>query len=204
MKLPRVLASSPYAHLLGLGAAAPAKGLSAKAADEELDDEKKEGARRAEDDDDKTDDTRADEGEEEGDKEKKSRKAKSKAKSKAGDEGDDDDDDESAEEDDDKEKAARKSERARCKAIFASAAAGARPDVAAHLAFDTSMSASKAVSMLETVAGGSAAVGGLSQRMATFVLPNPGATDHSKPAQSPAAASAQLIIDAGKQRRGEV
>jgi hypothetical protein len=70
----------------------------------------------------------------------------------------DDDVDPDAAEERDKEKAARGRERARCAAIFGSKAAGSRPDVAAHLAFNTSMSAREAIGMLGAFAAGGAPV----------------------------------------------
>ncbi|EHJ8971171.1 hypothetical protein G6S35_003122 [Salmonella enterica] len=75
------------------------------------------------------------------------------------DDGDDDNgDDESAgEEDDDDEKESpsvkkgRRAERARCAAIFACREASFRPDMAAHLAFNTSMSAREAINLMKTM-----------------------------------------------------
>ena len=202
MKFPRIAASMPFAHLLGLNASA----ASAKVADEELDDEAdKKDARRAEEDDKKPDDkgAGADDGsDDESDKEKKSKaKSKAKAKGKAEDE---QDEDEEAEEDegDDKEKAARQTERARCKAIFSCAAAGVRPDMAAHFAFNTSMSARSATAMLDAISAGTPVATGLSSRMASFALPNPGA-NAGKATTSPAGDAAAMILNAGKVRRGE-
>ncbi|AXC64883.1 hypothetical protein DOE63_04120 [Salmonella enterica subsp. diarizonae serovar 59:z10:-] len=71
--------------------------------------------------------------------------------------GDDNDGDENASEDDgdDQEspsvKKGRRAERARCAAIFACREASFRPDMAAHLAFNTSMSAGEAVSLMKTM-----------------------------------------------------
>ncbi|WP_433960039.1 hypothetical protein [Serratia symbiotica] len=82
---------------------------------------------------------------------------------------DDDDSDPDAEEDDDKEKGkkakshraeedenrdvkkGRRAERKRCAAIFGSKHAAGRPDMAAHLAFNTRMSASEAIGTLATM-----------------------------------------------------
>lgn len=208
MKLPRKFAAAGFAHLLGLSAASTVSRVAAgKAADEELDEKDEKDASRAEDDEKKSDegDPGAEEGDDESDKEKKSKKAKSKAKGNADDDGSDNDEPD-AEEDErdesDKEKAARKAERARCKAIFSCAAAGTRPDMAAHLAFNTSMSATGAVAMLDAIAAGNAPTGALGQRMASLNLPNPGA-DSKKPQQAQGSSAAQMIINAGKQRRGE-
>jgi len=65
---------------------------------------------------------------------------------------------------------ARRRERARCKAIFGHKAAGRNPALAAHLAFNTSMSRSQAIATLK--AGGVAAPaasrpGGLAARMSS-------------------------------------
>ncbi|EBV5082429.1 hypothetical protein DO659_03295 [Salmonella enterica subsp. enterica serovar Minnesota] len=69
--------------------------------------------------------------------------------------GEDDDGDESASEDDGSDapavKKGRRAERARCAAIFACREASFRPDMAAHLAFNTSMSAKEAVSLMKTM-----------------------------------------------------
>src|SRR5450830_281825 len=201
MKFPRIAASVPFAHLLGLQAAA----VVAKGADEELEeDPEKKDARRAEDDDKKPDDgeTAAD-GDEEDDADK-DKKAKSKAKSKA--KADDDGEDDADAEDDDgdeKEKAARRTERARCKAIFSCTAAGVRPDMAAHLAFNTNMKSKAAITTLEAVAAGTPRATGLESRMSSVALPNPGADGQQKKAENPAADAASMIINAGKKRRGE-
>jgi hypothetical protein len=124
--------------------------------------------------------------------------------------GDDDDEaegedvvgDKDADDESDKEKAARRNERARCAAIFASEAAAARPDVAAHLAFETDMSAKAAVKMLSTFAAGPApARTSLASRMSTVKQVNTGTGRAAAPGG--AAAVAALILAAGKKRRGE-
>ncbi|HDU8310069.1 hypothetical protein [Morganella morganii] len=141
-----------FSHLLGLnkkarssekeeGNARKAKGRSAE--EDERDED-------AEDDEDR-------EGAEDQDDEKQGRKAK-----KA--EGDDDDpdaeddenaegDDEDAEDDDENKdvKKGRRAERKRCARIFGSKAAAGRPDMAAHLAFNTRMSSSEAISTLKVM-----------------------------------------------------
>lgn len=142
-----------FAHLIGLGKKARAseedenkkvrKAKGRKAEEDERDED-------AEDDEDRED-------AEEQDDEKQGRKAK-----KA--EGDDDDpdaeDDEDAEgdnedaEDDDENKdvkKGRRAERKRCARIFGSKAAAGRPDMAAHLAFNTRMSSSEAISTLKAM-----------------------------------------------------
>lgn len=145
-----------FAHLIGLGKKARAseedenkkvrKAKGRKAEEDERDED-------AEDDEDR-------EGAEDQDDEKQGRKAK-KAK-KAG--GDDDDpdaeddenaegDDEDAEDDDENKdvKKGRRAERKRCARIFGSKAAAGRPDMAAHLAFNTRMSSSEAISTLKAM-----------------------------------------------------
>ena len=96
---------------------------------------------KAEDDDSEKDDDEDDK--------PKSKKAKSKA--------DDEDPDASAEDDKDDDEmrgnsaaaAARRRERARCAAIFACQAAGSNTQLAAHLAFNTTMTRSEAIGALE-------------------------------------------------------
>ncbi|HBV9098641.1 hypothetical protein Q4R79_01565 [Morganella morganii] len=142
-----------FAHLIGLGKKARAseedenkkvrKAKGRKAEEDERDED-------AEDDEDRED-------AEEQDDEKQGRKAK-----KA--EGDDDDpdaeddedaegDDEDAEDDDENKdvKKGRRAERKRCARIFGSKAAAGRPDMAAHLAFNTRMSSSEAMSTLKAM-----------------------------------------------------
>ncbi|MDW7789925.1 hypothetical protein R4E92_05840 [Morganella morganii] len=142
-----------FAHLIGLGKKARAseedenkkvrKAKGRKAEEDERDED-------AEDDEDRED-------AEDQDDEKQGRKAK-----KA--EGDDDDpdaeddedaegDDEDAEDDDENKdvKKGRRAERKRCARIFGSKAAAGRPDMAAHLAFNTRMSSSEAISTLKAM-----------------------------------------------------
>jgi hypothetical protein len=119
-----------------------------------------------------------------------------------GDDPDADDGDES-----DKEKAARARERARCAAIFGSKAAASRPDVAAHLAFNTSMSATEAIGMLGAFAAGGAPAASakpgksLASRMAKVPDQNVGTGGAAAPSGPQGAAA--MIISAGKKRRGE-
>ncbi|HCU0876707.1 TPA: hypothetical protein OUF71_003862, partial [Morganella morganii] len=62
-------------------------------------------------------------------------------------------DDEDAEDDDENKdvKKGRRAERKRCARIFGSKAAAGRPDMAAHLAFNTRMSSSEAISTLKAM-----------------------------------------------------
>jgi hypothetical protein len=117
---------------------------------------------------------------------------------------DEEDPDADAAGENDKEKAARAKERARCAAIFGSKASGTRPDVAAHLAFNTSMSAKAAIGMLDAFAAGStapAAQQSLASRMAKVPNQNVGASSAAAP-NGPQGAAA-MILAAGKKRRGE-
>lgn len=97
----------------------------------------------------------------------------------------------------------RKAERARCSAIFAVKAAGARPDMAATLAFSTRMSVKEASEVLATAA--TVVPGGnLRDAMATAATPRiGGGGDGPAPAAGSAKAVAAQIIAAGKKRRGE-
>ena len=84
----------------------------------------------------------------------KPKDVKGNAKGRADNDDDmDGDDDKDAEDEKDDEKAkARARERARCATIFKSPAAGRFPAAAAHLAFETKMPRSAAVSVLESTA----------------------------------------------------
>jgi hypothetical protein len=198
MKLAKITAALGFAHLLGLPAAA---------ARVEEDDDKKQRPDESDE-----DYAKRMEGDDKGGDEKDEKGAK-KAEDGDDDAGDDDqskakgkaegeNDDEEGEEDD-KEKAARKSERARCAAIFASAAAGVRPDMAAHLAFNTDMTAKAAVEMLGAFAAGSAQPSNLASRMAGVNTPNVGASAPAAKQATGTVAAANMIIEAGKKRRGE-
>lgn len=183
--------AASFAHLLGISAKKAEEDEDKKRDDESdgeyakrMEDKKVEEdeARKAEEDDDA-----ARKAEEEDEKEEeKARKAKK-----------------AEEDEDDKEKAARKSERARCRAIFSAAAAGSRPDMAAHLAFDTGMDAKAAIALLDVAAVGATARHGLGARMSTVALPRVGADAGSPVGASTAQGVAAQIIAAGKKRRNE-
>lgn len=123
-----------FAHLLG---------LKKKASEEEDDDKeksKKAKSRRAEE---ERDDDREPDAEDDDDDKEKGKKAKSRRA---------EEDDEDAEEDENRDvKKGRRAERKRCAAIFGSKHAAGRPDMAAHLAFNTRMSAREAIETLATV-----------------------------------------------------
>lgn len=130
-----------FAHLLGRSARA--------SEDDDEKESRKAKSGRAED----------DEKDESSAEDEKDKSAEEDNEEKNADEGDDDnnDDDENASEDDGDEKESpsvkkgRRAERARCAAIFACREASFRPDMAAHLAFNTSMSAREAVSLMKTI-----------------------------------------------------
>ncbi|MBC4001176.1 hypothetical protein [Morganella morganii] len=148
-----------FAHLIGLG-------KKARASEEDEDKKVRKAKGRKAEEDEPDEDAENDEdreGAEDQDDEKQGRKAK-KAKKAEGDDddpdADDDDDDagaegddEDAEGDDDNKdvKKGRRAERKRCARIFGSKAAAGRPDMAAHLAFNTRMSSSEAISTLKAM-----------------------------------------------------
>lgn len=141
-----------FAHLIG---------RKAKATEDDDEKTRKAKGRRAEDDDEEESAENDDPESEEQDDEEKGRKAK-KAKSKKADDDEEDPDaeeDEEAEDDDDDNKDVKKGRRAeqkRCAQIFGSKAAAGRADMAAHLAFNTSLSASEAISTLKAMGSASA------------------------------------------------
>ncbi|HGM4943598.1 TPA: hypothetical protein ACKPW5_003062 [Serratia marcescens] len=143
---------SKFAHLMGFKKKASEdedndkeKGKKAKSrrAEEEHDDE--EDAEEEDDREDMEDDDDSDPDAEEDDDKEKGKKAKSRRA--------EEDDDADAEEDDENRdvKKGRRAERKRCAAIFGSKHAAGRPDMAAHLAFNTRMSASEAIGTLATM-----------------------------------------------------
>ncbi|MBN5198763.1 hypothetical protein JY494_04485 [Serratia marcescens] len=143
---------SKFAHLMGFKKKASEdedndkeKGKKAKSrrAEEERDDE--EDAEEEDDCEDMEDDDDSDPDAEEDDDKEKGKKAKSRRA--------EEDDDADAEEDDENRdvKKGRRAERKRCAAIFGSKHAAGRPDMAAHLAFNTRMSASEAIGTLATM-----------------------------------------------------
>ncbi|MBI6191830.1 hypothetical protein [Providencia rettgeri] len=146
---------NPFAHLMG---------NKAKASEEDDEKTRKAKGSRAEDDDDEENAENDDPESEDHDDEKEGRKAKKAKSKKAEDDGEDPDaeddenaegDDEDAEDDEDNKdvKKGRRAERKRCARIFGSKAAAARPDMAAHLAFNTRMSSSEAINTLKAMGG---------------------------------------------------
>ncbi|NNM70179.1 MAG: hypothetical protein HKM00_09510 [Gallionella sp.] len=206
--------TASFAHLLGIGRVV---------AEDQTDDEKKQGADESdedyakrmkkleEDDQKKSAKAKADDDSQDDDDEKKQRPDESdedyaKRMKKMEEEGDDAEADDTDEEMKGKgtAAAARSRERARCSAIFASSAAAARPDVAAHLAFNTTMSRKEAVGLLNSVAAGGASKGSaLASRMTSIKLPIVGSDNASAPAAGSAASIAQQIIAAAAKARGD-
>ncbi|OTA14212.1 hypothetical protein Xvie_03899 [Xenorhabdus vietnamensis] len=137
-----------FAHLLG---------AKARAADEHDEDEKarKAKSRRAEEDEheeDAEDDEEREDAEEQ-DEEKEGKKAKKAKKAKSEDDDDDPDAEDNDPDADDNEdvKKGRRAERKRCAQVFGSKYAAGRPDMAAHLAFNTRMSASEAINTMKVM-----------------------------------------------------
>jgi len=163
------------------------KAKKARADDQGNDDGEDDGT---EDDDDP--DANDDDGEDEDDKKPSGKKAK-KAKSKADDGGDDDDDGDD-DEDDASARAGAMRERARCAAIFGSRHAAGRPDLAAHLAFSTNMSAREAIGTMKTLVGGqkTGARSSLAARMEAESVPNPGQGSGETPTGARGLAAAML------------
>lgn len=167
--------------------------------DKERDDDGAEDDVDAYDDEGETDDD-GQQGEEddEDDDDRKARKGKKARKAK----GEDSDrcDEEEAEDEDVRKaaRAGRRFERARCKAIFAHPAAGVRPDMAAHLAFKTTLSGAVAIGLLREAANGRPGMTGRHARPRVDLADVPASTS-----ASPAKNMAAQIIAAGKKRRGE-
>ncbi len=180
-----------FAHLLGFGAK--------KAEDEERDEDMKRDdetdeeyearkAKKAEDDkkdpEDETDKDEEDEKDELEEGEEKERKEQEKAKAAAFAEG-------------------AAAERARCAAIFGSKPAASRPDMAAHLAFNTDLDAKAAVAALDAAAVGHNPKGSLANRMTGVQVPAVGTDGGQRPDPNSPAAQAAAIVAAGKKARGE-
>ncbi|MBT0338277.1 hypothetical protein [Morganella morganii] len=134
-----------FAHLIGLG-------KKARASEEDEDKKVRKAKGRTAEEDERDEDAEDDEDRENAedqDDEKQGRKAKKAEDDDADAEGDEED----AEDDDENKdvKKGRRAERKRCARIFGSKAAAGRPDMAAHLAFNTRMSSSEAISTLKAM-----------------------------------------------------
>ncbi len=102
---------------------------------------------------------------------------------------------------------ARRRERARCAAIFGCKAAGLRPDVAATLAFSTTMGRREAIKVLSAVSAGGpqpilsestgAGATSLDRRMASLKVPSAG-TEAGADIPAGMSSVAAAIIAAGK------
>lgn len=160
---------SKFAHLLG---------ISAKASEDEED--KK--VQKAED------DEKEDEKDEEAEEAEEEEEPKSKKSNKAEDEQDDtsaEEDDSSDDEDESPDaKKARAAENKRCAAIFASPHAAHNVGLAAHLAFETRVSAAEAIKMMQLSAGGTSSKTLLDQRMQSLSAPKLGQDAQHKSAST--------------------
>jgi hypothetical protein len=193
MTFQKMMKAAGFAHLLGLPKAAKAEDGDDDKKKQRDDESDEDYAKRMEDGDDKKD-AKAEDDDAEDDKKPDGDDEDDKKSKKAG-KAEEGDDDESMQ-------AARTSERARCAAIFASPSAGVRPDMAAHLAFNTSMSRKEAIAMLDAVAAGSTRPSGLAARMAGAKVPNIGADAEGAGGEmSPKSVAAQIIA-AGEKARG--
>ncbi|MGF6700545.1 hypothetical protein OKW38_005157 [Paraburkholderia sp. MM5496-R1] len=204
------LTASRFAHLLG----PLARPLAAARADDK-DDDKKDDDGRADDDDDK--DRKDDDKDRKGRKSKRSKKARAEDdddEARAEDEGndeasaaDDDEGDDDRKDDARKAQHARLAERARGAQIFRCSAAGARPDVAAHLAFETDMRGPDAVNLLTAIASGDGTRlsrgDTLRSRMAGVSLPALGSDGGTAEDRDGPQAAASMILAAARRARGE-
>jgi len=209
MTLRAIAGAAPFAHLLRRPNASTVAAARAEETDEERKkrEDEEEQARKAEEQEQEEEARRA---EEEKKKEEDAKRAEEEKK-KEEDAKRAEEEDEDKKKDDAKKaeargiKAGREMERARGAAIFGCPAAGKRPDLAAELAFGTSMSADEAVRFFSAaVAGDKRATGGVADRMASVNVPNPGSdapTAKLDPTDPVAVAAA--IVAAGKKRRGE-
>ncbi|WP_434107639.1 hypothetical protein [Paraburkholderia caffeinilytica] len=207
-----------FAHLLGPLARPFA---AARAEDDEDEDQKDDDARAEDNDEDGKDDNNDnDKDSRKGRRSKRGKKARAEDDDEARAEDEDDGDDEARAADDDnddgdddkkddarKAKHARLAERARCAQIFRCSAAGARPDVAAHLAFETDMRGSDAVRLLTAIASGDGARlsrgDTLRARMAGVSLPALGTDGGTAGERDGPQAAASMILAAARRARGE-
>jgi len=207
MSLKKKLAgAAPFAHLLGLAA----RGARVESIDDDEEDPKKQREDESDEDyakrmeEEEKDPNAEDEDPDKGDKPDaddpdKDPEAEDEEDSEAEGEEDDAGDGESKE-----KKDARRAERKRCAAILAYGVSHGCVKQSCVAAFDTRLSSREAVAMLSAGAQDHVAASGsrfLSRRMAGVRSPNPGAGGSGAPSGSKAAA--QMILAAGKKRRGE-
>lgn len=204
MKRPLMGAAGMFAHLLGLSAKKAEEDDDRKQRDDESDEDY---AKRMEEKDKEEEAKRAEEEKKEEEAKRAEEEKKKEEEAKKAEEEDDEADAEDKEEDEEKEarkgraKSARERERARCAAIFAAASAGVRPDMAAHLAFNTGMKRTEAIALLDAAAAGGAPRNSLSSRMSSVKTPNVGASTPATPAAgSPAGTAAQMVAVYNKLR----
>src|SRR5260363_153285 len=157
MKSSDIACTAKFAHLAGIY---PKRAQAEKEADAKK-------LKRAEDEEDEKsaedeeEEKEAEDAEDAPDEKKDSRKAK-RAKADEG-------------KKEDAEARGRGLERARAQAIFASPAAGIRPEIAAQLAFQTSLPSDEAIALLASIAAGAPRRSAdLAERMATIPSPNVG------------------------------
>src|SRR5260363_21955 len=153
MKSSDIACTAKFAHLAGIY---PKRAQAEKEADAKK-------LKRAEDEEDEksAEDEEEEKAEDAPDEKKDSRKAK-RAKADEG-------------KKEDAEARGRRLERARAQAIFARPAAGIRPEIAAQLAFQTSLPSDEAIALLASIAAGAPRRSAdLAERMATIPSPNVG------------------------------
>ncbi|MDA8230156.1 MAG: hypothetical protein M0006_02335 [Magnetospirillum sp.] len=185
-------AATSFAHLLGIATAK-------KAEEEDRDGDEPEGSE---------DETEKD-GEDEDESGKKKSKKKAKRTKSGDDEGGDDADDADTEGDEDggdeedaKSAAGRQAERARCARILAHGIQAGRVEQAGVLAFDTSLTASAAIAVLNAAAATEPRREGLGTRMGGVRIPNPGADASGLDPNDPQGIAARIVA-AAKKARGE-
>jgi hypothetical protein len=189
-----------FAHLTG------SNGKERMSENEQEEKEKSKKAKsRAEEEEDEKDAEEDDpdaEGENDEKDEKKGKKAK-KAESEEDDpDAEDDNEDEPDAENEDVKKG-RRAERKRAASIFGSKYAASRPDMAAHLAFNTRLSASEAINTMKALGSGQSATQrvSLDSRMQAAQQVRLG-PDAQQPAKGSASAIAQQMADLYDANRG--
>lgn len=207
MKMARIAAALSFAHLIG---------RAASKADEDDQDRKKRDDESDEDYAKRMEEQDKEDAARKADEEKKEEEAKRKA------EEEDEEADAEDKSDDEEEgkrkgraKSARQRERTRCAAIFGCASAGRRPDMAAHFAVNSAMSASEAIASLDAIAAGEPKLiegismsaepfkrATLADRMAETPVQTVGA-DGGSNAPAGITKVAAAIIAAGEKARGE-
>lgn len=198
--------TSPFAHLLGHRKPDAKTAVRAETENTTDDDERKQ--RDGEADDDYAKRMKA---LDEKEKDEEAKRAEEEDKKPADEEEGDARNGRRAEDDDEDEAKSKKAEargrsleRARGDAIFSCRAAADRPDLAAQLAFKTSMSAEEAIGVLTTAASGERRAPGLASRMSAVEVPHVASDAAPAPSANDPAGKAALIIAAGKKRRGEI